>query len=404
MIIAGIDWANDHHDVVVLGEGKKQLASFRINHNAAGIDKLCRKLTSIGGSPQAVACVLETNNGLLVTALLEAGFKVYPVNPKTIERKRRPSGAKTDQIDALLLARHGYNELDELCCLEPDSPIIQELKTLTRDQQRLIQEKTRLLNQMTACLKDYYRVALRFFSRLDQPSTMAFLRAYPTLEAVRASHAGEIGALLKQHGHRQPNKTAQRIVALAQEPQLQASLPRTRAKMRLLLALVAQLVPLVDVIKEYDKAIHELFTAHSDSEIFQSLPGAGMRLAPRLLAEWSDDRSRYLSHESVAALAGTAPVPNQSGKRSVAEKRKACVRPFRHAMYQFAWNSTRMEPWAKEYYVRKRQEGKSHSVAVRALSNVWVRIIYRMWLNRTEYDAKLFLAARTAHSPRVAVA
>lgn len=37
---------------------------------------------------------------------------------------------------------------------------------------------------------------------------------------------------------------------------------------------------------------------------------------------------------------------------------------------------TFQEPWAEAYYQRKRKEGKTHNMAVRALSNVWVRIIY----------------------------
>ena len=36
------------------------------------------------------------------------------------------------------------------------------------------------------------------------------------------------------------------------------------------------------------------------------------------------------------------------------------------------------ELWTAAYYRRKRQEGKSHSMAVRALANVWVRIFYAM--------------------------
>ena len=43
---------------------------------------------------------METNHGLLISALLEAGFPVYPLNPKTVDRRRKPSGAKTDAIDA----------------------------------------------------------------------------------------------------------------------------------------------------------------------------------------------------------------------------------------------------------------------------------------------------------------
>lgn len=41
-------------------------------------------------------------------------------------------------IDAGILARHGLHELDRLRRLRPDSPIIHELKLLTRDQAALV--------------------------------------------------------------------------------------------------------------------------------------------------------------------------------------------------------------------------------------------------------------------------
>jgi hypothetical protein len=49
-----------------------------------------------------------------------------------------------------------------------------------------------------------------------------------------------------------------------------------------------------------------------------------------------------------------------------------------------------------------RREGKSHSMAVRALANQWVRIIYALWLKQEAYDDTIFLAAQQAHAPRAA--
>ena len=77
--------------------------------------------------PERVACIIETTHGLLISALLEAGFPVYPVNPKTLEHWRNPAGAKTGQIDAYLLARKGRSDYGELRRLAPDSPLVQEL-------------------------------------------------------------------------------------------------------------------------------------------------------------------------------------------------------------------------------------------------------------------------------------
>src|SRR6266508_1198337 len=203
MWYAGIDWADDHHDLVVLDGRGRQLRTLRVAHTPAGLAQLTTALEQICG-PDAkahLACFVETNRGLLISALLEAGFAVYPVNPKTVDRRRNAAGVKTDQIDAYLLAKTGRSDLADLRRLTPDSPLVQELKALTRDQDGLIQSQTRLLNQLTACLKAYYPVALELFGKLHQPSTIAFLRAYPTPQEAMAASVEAITVVLKQAGH-----------------------------------------------------------------------------------------------------------------------------------------------------------------------------------------------------------
>jgi len=333
---------------------------------------------------------------------LEAGCTIYPVNPKTIDRRRTASGAKTDTIDAYLLAKTGRSDLPDLRKLTPDSASIQELKALTRDQDSLVQSQTRVVNQLTACLKAYYPVALQLFSKVQQRSTLIFLQTYPTLDAARGASVKEITRILKEAGHPNPSKFAPKICEMVHQPQLHADAITTRTKSRLMLALVAQLLPLIEQIASYDKEITTLFLTHADDEIFSSLPGAGKRLAPRLLAEWGDDRTRYTGSTSVQALAGTAPVAFQSGNYAKAHKRYACLKPLRNVLHQFAWQSTKQEAWARVYYQRKRAEGKSHSMAVRSLANVWVRIIYAMWVEHKSYETTTFEAAQHQHARRAA--
>jgi transposase len=402
MWFAGIDWAAAHHDVCVLDETGQRLGKRRVAHTAAGSEELLGFLLAPNGEHrdmprEQIACIVETTQGLLITALLEAGFAVYPINPKTLERWRGPAGAKTDASDAYLLARKGRSDLDQLRRLEPDSPLVQELKLLTRDQDTLVHLQTRLVNQLTACLKAYYPCALTLFAKLQQGATLAFLRRYPTLEQAEAATEEALCACLRTLPHF-PNAVAKAhaVVARLHEPQLRAAPVTTRVKSRHLLALVAQLASLREQIAAYDAEIERLFRTHPDAKLFSSLPGAGKRLAPRLLAGWGDDRSRYASAQSIQGLAGTAPVAFQSGKYVTARKRRACIKPLRNTLYEVAWESTK-EAWALAYYRRKRQEGKSHSVAVRALANHWVRLIHAIWRTRQPYDRHIFLAAQLAH-------
>ena len=396
MWYAGIDWADDHHDAVVLDQSGRQILTLRVAHTPAGLAQLITALEQISGkaAKEQLACIVETNRGLLISALLEAGFAVYPVNPKTVDRRRNAAGVKTDQIDAYLLAKTGRSDLADLRRLRPDSPLVAELKALTRDQDSLIQMQTRLLNQLTACLKVYYPVALQLFSKLHQPSTLAFLRAYPAPQEASTASVEAIAALLKQAGHTRAETAARTISQTLQQEQLSADAITTGTKARLMLALLAQLEPVMQQIAAYDAEIERLFLLSADSAIFASLPRAGKRLAPRLLAEIGDERSRYADASGLQALAGTAPVLFQSGSYAKAHRRYACLKPLRNAMQHFAWQSTLQESWAMAYYQRKRTEGKSHTVAIRALANVWLRIISAMWRDRTPYVSATFEAAQ----------
>jgi transposase len=404
MWYAGIDWANDHHDALVIDEKGHQVGTIRVNHTPDGLAKLSTFLQHIieTAPKEDMACIIETTHGLLIAYLLEAGWPVYPVNPRTVDRKRSASGAKTDLIDAYLLAKTGRADLADLHRLIPDSEKVAELKLLTRDQDALIQMQTRLINQLTACLKAYYPVALDLFGKLHQKSTLLFLQAYPTPATASLASPSQIQQVLQQARYPQARKTASRIAEQLRQPQLQADPATIRAKSRLLRALVSQLLPLVEQIAQYDKEIGTLFLTHADHEIFESLPRAGQHLAPRLLAEIGDDRERYRDATSLQALGGTSPVLYQSGLYSKAHRRLGCIKPLRNALHQFAWQTTQSEAWAKDYYQRKRTEGKSHTVAIRALSNVWVRIIFAMWTYRKEYQTTTFEQAQQQHARRAA--
>jgi transposase len=230
MWYVGLDWADTHDDVAVLNEAGKQVGARRFSQSHDGLQELKQFVLSFASRPEELVCVLETTHGLLITFLLEAGLPVYPVNPKTINGLRKAAGAKTDRIDARLLAKIGFLNQEELRRLEPDHPSVQELKTLTRDQDALVQMQTRLVNQLTACLKEYYPAALRWFDKVQQHSTLVFLQAYPTPQSAQAASASEIVATLHTGKHTNPRQAAARIVEEMHRPQLVANAVTVRAR------------------------------------------------------------------------------------------------------------------------------------------------------------------------------
>ncbi len=112
MFYAGIDWSDTKHDIVVISEAGQRVGKRQVAHTAEGLTDLSTFLASVPGleRKEDLACIVETNQGILITTLLEAGFSVFPVNPNTIDHRRNPSKAKTDSIDAYLLAKTGRAE------------------------------------------------------------------------------------------------------------------------------------------------------------------------------------------------------------------------------------------------------------------------------------------------------
>ena len=158
-----------------------------------------------------------------------------------------------------------------------------------------------------------------------------------------------------------------------------------------------QLRVLETQLQEYRRRIEALFLSHPDSNTFGSLPGAGPKLAPRLLSEIGSDRALYPDPQGLQCLAGTAPVSYQSGKIHKVSLRRACNRNLRAAMHHFADKSRAQFAWAATYYRVLRERGQTHAQALRCLGQRWLKIIWKMWQTRTAYDSELHLRNQLAH-------
>ena len=128
--------------------------------------------------------------------------------------------------------------------------------------------------------------------------------------------------------------------------------------------------------------------------IFESLPGAGTVLAAKIFSYFGDVMDRFTRAGEVQALLGTAPMNYESGKYSRTIMRRACNKKGRATLYYYAFSSLRFSGWAREYYDMQREKGKTHSVALRALSNKWVKIIFSMWKNEVPYDEETYVSKK----------
>ena len=78
---AGLDWASQIHALCVIDERGSVVERCEIAHDAAGLAELKRRLRRWGSPPVAI----ERPSGLLVDALIEAGFTVVPIHPNAVK-------------------------------------------------------------------------------------------------------------------------------------------------------------------------------------------------------------------------------------------------------------------------------------------------------------------------------
>ena len=185
MIFVGDDWAEEHHDVYLMGESGERLVSRRLPEGLAGIRQLHELIAAHAQEPTDVVVGTETDRGLWVGALTAAGYQVYAVNPLAAARYRdrhHVSGAKSDAGDAKLLAdlvrtdRHNHRPI------AGDSADAEAIKVLARAHQSLIWARTRHTNALRNALREYYPAALVAFDDLAHGDALGVLDRAPTPE------------------------------------------------------------------------------------------------------------------------------------------------------------------------------------------------------------------------------
>jgi Transposase IS116/IS110/IS902 family len=151
-------------------------------------------------------------------------------------------------------------------------------------------------------------------------------------------------------------------------------------------ALLGPLRGVIAGIEALDQQIAACYEQHLDRQIFDSLPGAGPALAPRLLAAFGADRERYRSAQEMQCFSGIAPVVKRSCKTTFVQRRLACPQFVRQSFHEFAKSSILQSRWAQAYYDQQRQRGNKFHEGVRALAYKWIRIIYQCWHQRAPYN------------------
>jgi transposase len=393
---AGFDWAKDHHDLLVLDGNAKVVARLRFDHSAEGWQR-CRE--QLAAFPN-VAVAVEGGNTMAIEQLLASGclvFNIHPRSSKSYRQRRQPTGNKTDDIDCLALATALRMEGQDWKPMAATDPHIKKLRLLCRDEVLLIEQRTALVNQLQQALYEYYPTALAAFDDWTIPPAWAFVITFPTPQTLVKAGKRKWENFLHANRLWQPEKSQKRLTAFAKAMELRVPDAISEAKSVLAVALATLLRTLEKQIQKHRVLITECFQQHPDHALFETLPGAGAKIAPRLLAELSVDASLIDDPNRLQSYAGMTPVSYQSGQVSAVYLRRQCNRFLRATVHLWVDLSRRYCDWAQIYYRAHRRKGQSHACALRCLGVRWLKILCAMLRNKTPYNGELHARNQLRH-------
>ena len=420
MLYVGDDWAEHHHDVEIQDTTGRRLGKARLPEGIAGVARLHELIAEhlpartaavdagtdagikTGAGPEQVLVGIETDRGPWVQALVAAGYRVYPINPRQVARFRERhsnAGGKSDARDAHTLADMVRTDGHQLRPIAGDSPAAAGVKILARAHQTLIWERTRHQLRLRAGLREYFPAALAAFDDLAAPDVLELLGKAPDPTAAARLTRAQIGAALRRARRRDVETKTTMIAAALGEPALTQPAPVAAA----FAAITRSLTAVISAVSvEIDRLAREMaaaFDRHPDARIYRSQPGLAAVLGARVLGEFGDDPGRYADARSRRNFAGTSPITRQSGKKKTVHARFVHNARLVDAVCRQAQGALSGSAGARSYYDQQRARGLGHQPALRQLANRLVGILHGCLRNRTLYDE----ATAWAHTARSAL-
>ncbi len=414
MLSVGIDWSEEFHLVALGRPSEGVFEVLRIEHRPEAVGRLVARIVQLEPEPEEVRVVIETRHGLLVEAMVDAGFVVVPVNPDLVARRRGPARKKDDTEDARIACLLGLDRFSHLSPLIPHGELANELRAIARDDKRAAQDQRRLLNRLRMDLFSTFPAALGIAGDyLGAPTMLRLLERWPTHQELAAASPQELVEFARAGRHGWPERFADQVSAALTSAQFTARTSLVRAKAASIRLAAAQLLLIGQQRNQWERRMgaillgaprrgrdqqprsDELGEKFPGGEIYLSFPGLGDRLAARVAAEIGDHPTQFSSPNSLQCYAGKAPVTRRSGKSEfVVAHRLACNRHLADAVQQWAFCSLKRSGWAREFYDAKVAAGDSHNAALRKLGNRWLEVLWHCLIKAALYSEAIHVANR----------
>lgn len=337
----GIDSGKDKH--VCHANGK----TFTVKDNMDGYSKFLDKVCT-QEDDEIVVC-LENKNSRFAKFLVTCGVEVRIMDGAQSNHLRQVlniSGKKDDIEDAKVLARAAESFRESLELLKIDKKL-ERLKGTMKLYKKADTRFRRLVNMLHIDIKE------------EEPEfyDLVHITNESTLDYVAR---GKVSSKLPPEAE-EIDTNFSSVVKLTAMSALSMQKEKKRLK------------------REMKKELAKF----EEYEILDSIKGVGTISCAVLIIVLRE--KDFKDCRGLQAYLGTSPITKSSGKKTYQVKRHSYNKYLGSKMVNMANCTLSNHDWCKQYYSKKRNEGKSHWVALRALANIWLRIMFAMLKQNEPY-------------------
>ena len=382
----GVDIGKTHHWVCAVDENGRKLLSLKVLNDEAQILEMITAVGGLAGGRVWAIDILGTPSALLLALLAQVGEQVRYASGRVVAAMSAAYAGegKTDAKDAYVIAETARIRTD-LAVVDTDTDLVRTLGVLTGHRADLVADRVRMINRLRDLLTSVFPALEREFDFASCKGALVLLTGYATPEAIRRMGEARLSRWLRQRRVRGYADLAARAVAAAQ------SQHTVLAGQDVTASIVAELAGTVlsqhERLKALDQQIQDTFAQHPQAEVIQSMPGFGPVLGASMLVA-AGDLAAFPTAGHLAAAAGLVPVPNDSGRRTGnLHKPRRYSRPLRHALYLSAQTSMMRPGPNRDYYCKKREQGRTHSQAVIALARRRIDVLWALLRDNRTWTA-----------------
>ena len=385
----GIDVSKGHSTVTFRQPGGIVVRKpFNVVHDRESLSTLRDSITQCGPNTRVIMEYTGRYYQPVARYLCHSDIFLAVVNPKLIrdfgDNKLRK--VKTDKADAKKIADYGLTYWSGLMPYQSLDLKREQLKTLNRQFDFYVKQKTALTNNLISLLDMTYPGVEKFFSSPTREDghqkwvdfATSFWHVDCVLDAGPSTFATRYEKWCKRCGYRCSPEASQ--IYEATKP-LVATLPKDPITKETLMGMINILNTVSSTQESLRRKMDEIASTFPEYPVVMEMFGVGPSLGPQLIAEIGDVR-RFHSRGAITAFAGVDPLKRHDSGQVVensvptTKKGSPTLRCTLYKIMEVLLKTAPVDDPVYQFMMKKKSEGKPYHVYMTAGSNKFLRIYY----------------------------